>query len=95
METKRKFIPLNKYVLVRSKSIEQITQESDSGFISEIVDDTTSIPEAVVVESNRDYTPELLEGDTVVYDPNQSIFFILNGEQLQITNFENIFGKIV
>ncbi len=87
---KRKFTPLNNYVLIRKEEV-GVEIEKD-GFVTGKVKTETTIPEGTVIEKDVNII-EIDFNDRVVFSPHESYGFIYNGEECVISNFGNIFGK--
>lgn len=88
---KRKFIPLNDYLLVKKADVNEEVKQNE--FIVDVVTTETTIPEGIVLEENA--TIEFVKnGDRVVFNPHNSVGFLYNGQDCVITRYENIFGKI-
>lgn len=89
MEKERRFIPLNGNVLLRKADINK--QIKKGNFIVAETTAEKTIPEGVVVSADFD---KVKEKDLVVFRPQGTYEFVLNGEVYLITNSNNILGII-
>lgn len=89
----RRFSPLNNIVqLEQMKEGKQIKDES--GLVLDEVTAENTIPEGIVVAYDKDIKT-LNKGDLVVFNSNNAYEFLLNGKKYLITNYDNLFGKII
>lgn len=89
----RRFVPLNKNVqLEQMREGKQIQDEN--GFVTDEVTAENTIPEGHVLAYDKEIKT-LEKGDLVVFNSNNSYEFILNGKKTLITNYDNLFGKII
>ena len=89
MKNKQKFIPLNQSILLKESDGNSIIEED--GLIVESIENRNTIPIGLVEASLEE---GVSSGDKVVYNPNNSVIFFLNGNKYFITHFSNLLGKI-
>lgn len=89
----KRFVPLNKNVLLEEAKVGTKIEDENGFVISEVTDGRT-IPEGIVIAVDSE-VERLEKGETAVFNSNHAYKFLFNGKEYLLTNFENIFGKIV
>lgn len=89
---RKKFIPVNGYVLMRKKEGEE--KIIKDGIHLRNVDSSNLIPQGIIAEIDTEKVSIVKPNDEVVFIPANMAEFVMNGEEFLIISSDNILGKV-